>query len=84
MSDLFPDAPRFSVTLPEDELRVLSYLPDWEAVTRIDDRDEAAARRLEKRGLIKLHRWKDDPIAIRAALYGGKLPAANMRLAESS
>lgn len=80
MVDLFPDAPVFPVALPDDELRVLRYLPDWDAVaqtvTRIDDGDYAAARRLEKRGLIKLSRWKDDPIQVYPELYGGKLPAA--------
>lgn len=76
MADLFPDALRFPPALPDDELRVLRYLPIWDTVTKIETGDEAPARRLEKRGLIKIERAKDDPIQFGYTLYGGKLYAA--------
>ena len=74
--DLFPDAPQFPPALPDDELRLLASLPIYDTTREIDWCEEAAARRLEKRGLIKIHRQKDDPIAIRPTMYAGKLPAA--------
>lgn len=82
MSELFQDLPRFPVALPDDELRLLATLPDYDPITQevmeIDQDDEAAARRLEKRGLIKVHRWKDDPIAIRLTMYAGRLPSSRL------
>lgn len=77
--DMFPGAPQFPPKLPDDELRVLRYLPDWDTVTEIHEGDAAAARRLEKRGLVKLRRWKDDPIQYMPTLYGGKMPASGVR-----
>ena len=76
IEDLFPDAPEYSVPLPQDELRLLSSLPDHhphETVQEVEQDDEAACRRLEKRGLVKVHRWKDDPIAVRPTMYAGRL-----------
>jgi hypothetical protein len=73
MADLFPEAPSFPPALPGDELRLLASLPAYDTVQEISVEDEAACRRLERRGLVKVHRWKDDPIAIRPTLYAGRL-----------
>jgi hypothetical protein len=72
------DLPVFPVALPDDELRLLASLPDYgedKCVQEVAETDWGVARRLEKRGLLKIHRWKNDPIAIRPALYAGRLPA---------
>lgn len=76
---LFESLPEFPVALPEDELRLLAILPDWDTTQEIPDEDHAAARRLEKRGLIKIQREKMDPIAIMPTWFGGKLPAASLQ-----
>jgi len=73
MSDLFPDLPEFALPLPQDELRLLASLPEWETVLEIAQEDEAACRRLERRGLVKVHRWKADPVSLRATMYAGKV-----------
>jgi hypothetical protein len=78
-AQLFEDLPEFPSALPGDELRLLAHLPEWDTVEAIEPEDEAAARRLERRGLVRLHRWKDDPISIRPTLYGGKLSSAQLR-----
>ena len=78
--DMFPDAPRFPPSLPDDEISLLAKLPDWDTVTKVDEDDEPAARRLEKRGLIKMHRWKDDDLAIRPTMYAGKLETSKLTL----
>lgn len=73
---LFDDLPKFPPALPDDELRLLAKLPDYEdeqRVTAVYEDDEKACRSLEKRGLIKVHRWKDDTLACRPTLYAGKL-----------
>ncbi len=62
--------------LDAEAAALLVSLPDYndcEAVQAIDDADEAACRRLERRGLVKVHRWKDDPIAHRPTMYAGRL-----------
>lgn len=76
MTGLFENLPQFPPALPDDELRLLAKLPDYsdrQSVTAVNEDEEAACRRLEKRGLIKVHRWKDDPVAYRPTLYAGKL-----------
>lgn len=73
MNALFGDLPTYPVELPADERLLLASLPIWDAVAQVGYLDEAACRRLEKRGLVKVHRWKDDPITIRPTLYAGKL-----------
>lgn len=79
---LFANLPAFPVALSNDELRLLAALPEYEpneCVQEIGQEDEAACRSLERKGLVKVRRWKDDPIAIRRTLYAGKLPAASLR-----
>ena len=83
MSGLFDNLPEFPVALPNDELALLARLPEWPTSTEVDDEEQAACRRLEKRGLVKLHRWKDDPMAIRRTWYAGKLPTAMPRAADA-
>jgi hypothetical protein len=80
---LFDALPEFPVALPDDELQLLARLPEWPTSTEVDDEEQAACRRLEKRGLVKLHRWKDDPMAIRSTWYAGKLPTAALRHADA-
>ncbi len=73
---LFSSLPQFPPALPDDELKLLAILPDYnerQSVTAVDWEDEPACRRLEKRGLIKVHRWKDDDLAARPTLYAGRL-----------
>jgi hypothetical protein len=79
---LFGDLPAFPPALPEDELRLLAILPNYgpdETVQEIDQGDEAACRRLERRGLIKVKRWKDDPVGVRRTLYAGRTALAKIR-----
>lgn len=82
--ELFADLPEFPVALPDDELRLLARLPVYDTTQEIDWEDEAACRRLEKRGLVKVHRQKDDPIAMRPTMYAGKLLAAALRARKES
>lgn len=73
---LFNDLPSFTVPLGQDELRLLAELPDYDShqsVRAVSGKDELVARRLARRGLVKLHQWKDDPISIRATVYAGRL-----------
>lgn len=79
MATLFDNLPVFPVALPDDELRLLARLPEWTTTTEVDDEEQPAARRLEKRGLIKIQRHKMDPIAIRPTWFAGKLPASHLR-----
>ena len=80
---LFPFLRSHPPALPDDELRLLRDLPlytDNDPVVRaVEQEDEATCRRLERRGLVKVHRWKDDPIATRPTLYAGRLPASTLR-----
>ncbi len=79
MPSLFDNLPEFPPALLDDELRLLAMLPDWDTVMDLDEEDWPAARRLERRGLIKIMRVKLDPIAIRPTWSAGKLPTANPR-----
>ena len=80
---LFADLPIFPAALPDDELALLAKLDgcDWPTNQEIDWQDRAAARRLEKRGLIKISRQKTDPIAFDPDWLAGKLPTAGIRAA---
>jgi hypothetical protein len=81
---LFPALPAFPAALPADELALLASLPEYgenECVQEIEPHEEAPCRRLEKRGLVKVHRWKDDPCAMSTTMYAGKLPEAGVRSA---
>lgn len=78
---LFDDLPIFPTALPDDELALLRKLDgcDWPTEQEVDWEDRAAARRLEKRGLIKISRQKMDPIATEPEWFAGKLPTAHVR-----
>jgi hypothetical protein len=78
---LFPDLPAFPVALPDDELRLLARLRgcEWPDNQEVDQSDHAAARRLEKRGLIKISRQKMDPVSIWPDWFAGLLPTAVVR-----
>lgn len=78
---LFSDLPTFPVALPDDELVLLAKLDgcEWPTNQEIDWRERSAARRLEKRGLVKISRQKMDPVAIDPEWFVGKLPAAGIR-----
>lgn len=81
MSALFDSLPAFPVALPEDELRLLRSLDgcDWPTNTEIYEEDHPVARRLEKRGLVKISRMKSDPVASYPTWYAGRLPTAGIR-----
>lgn len=76
-ADLFGGLPTDLAPLPADEAALLARLPIYGAdqcVEEIGPEDEAPCRRLERRGLVKVHRWKLDPIAIRPTMHAGRLP----------
>ncbi len=74
MSTLFGDLPDDPAPLARDEKVLLADLPIYPMTQAVSQRDEGCCRRLERRGLVKVHREKDDPIAIRATFYAGRLP----------
>lgn len=78
---LFDDLPTFPVALPADELALLAKLNgcDWPSNQEVDWDDRPAARRLEKRGLIKIERQKMDPVAVGPEWFAGKLPEAKIQ-----
>lgn len=78
---LFDALPTFPVALPDDELSLLAKLRgcDWPTNQEVDWDDHAAARRLEKRGLIRIGREKNDPVASYPTWYAGKLQDAALR-----
>lgn len=57
--------------LPCDEAALLADLPIYPDTQRVED--EACCRRLERRGLVKVHREKDDPVAMRPTFYAGRI-----------
>jgi len=70
------DLPQRDVPLDSEAAALLVSLPDYsdrQSVQAIDQADEAACHRLERRGLVKVHRWKDDPISIRPTMYAGRV-----------
>lgn len=74
--------PTFPPALPEDELQLLRMLPDYgdnQCVTEVSDEWHAAARRLERRQLIKIQREKTDDLAFRPTWFAGVLPAGRVR-----
>lgn len=75
---LFEKLPQFPHALPDDELRLLSSLPEWDVTQELSDEEHAPARRLEKRGLIKIQRHKMDTIAIAPTWFAGKLTALTL------
>lgn len=80
---LFDSLPVFPAALPADELALLARIEgsNWPDVVEIDWEDRATARRLEKRGLIKISRQKMDPVALEPDWFAGKLPTAGIRAA---
>ena len=71
---LFIGLPDDPAPLPRDEAALLADLPIYPMTQAVDQRDEATCRRLERRRLVRVHREKDDPIAIRPTFYVGRLP----------
>jgi len=69
---LFDDLPQHEIPMPADEQALLAELPDDGSVAYVPHYHEAACVRLQKRGLVVIHRWKDDPIAMRATMYAGR------------
>jgi hypothetical protein len=78
---LFDNLPQFPIALPDDELALLAKLDgcDWPTNQEVDWEDRPAARRLEKRGLIKISRQKMDPVAGEPDWFAGKLPQSGIR-----
>ena len=78
---LFDGLPEFPPAIPDDELALLARLEgcDWPTNQEVDWNDRPAARRLERRGLIKISRQRMDPVAIDPEWFAGKLPAAGIR-----
>lgn len=78
---LFDHLPAFPIALPDEELAMLRSLPEWPTTVEVDPERNYLARRLERRGLIKIERYKTDPIALCPTWFAGKLPPAGLRLA---
>lgn len=76
---LFRSLPEFPPALPNDDLRLLAVLPDWDTTQEVPEEQHAAAGRLERRGLIKISREKMDPIAMRPTWFAGRLPASRLQ-----
>lgn len=75
-TSLFGDLAIFDCPLPQEELRLLSSLPfygDSACVQEVDPADQPICRRLEKRGLVRIERQKNDPVAMRPTWYAGRL-----------
>lgn len=79
MSGLFSDLPHFPPALPDADLSLLSTLPEWPTTAEVIDEDRTTARRLERKGLIKISREKMDDIAARPTWFAGKLSACALR-----
>ncbi|MCW1985351.1 UNVERIFIED_ORG: muconolactone delta-isomerase [Sphingomonas sp. R1F5B] len=61
---LFDDLPRQDVPLTATEQAFLETLPVYApncTIRALYPEEEAMARHLAKRGLVHLHRWRDDP-----------------------
>ncbi len=70
---LFDHLPRFPPALPDDELDLLRRIPIWPTYQLIDrDDDYQTARRLERKGLIKISRSE-------GLYWVGKLEQATVR-----
>jgi len=83
VGDLFERLPQFPPSLTGEQLALLRslplYDPEHQSVRQVEDYEERIARQLERKSLIKVHRWKDDPLAIRPTMYAGRLPSADLR-----
>ena len=76
MGELFELLPAYPKALPDDELRFLASLPEWDTVQELLDEEIAVARRLARRGLVKISRWKADPSGVVCTYGAGRLPAS--------
>lgn len=76
---LFDRLPEYPPALPDDELKLLADLPEWPTEQEVDDVDHGTARRLERKGLIKISRQLLDPAGSMRTWFAGKLPAALVR-----
>ena len=70
---LFDNLPKFPPALPDDELHLLSKLPQFPTVTELREDQESACRRLERKGIVKVQREKMDPIAMRPTWFAGRV-----------
>lgn len=68
---MLPDDP---APLAADDAAFLASLPIYGTVQEVLAKDEPTCLRLERRGMVKVHRWKTDPIALRPSLHVGRLP----------
>lgn len=64
--------PRFPPALPDDELRLLAALPEWDTCQELTQDEWPVARRLERKGLVKISRSQE-------MLFAGKLATASLR-----
>jgi len=69
---LFGNLPEFPPAMPDDELKLLGRLPDWPTIMEVEEDEHAPCRRLANKGLVKISRQKDDPIAMRPTWYAGR------------
>lgn len=71
---LFEGLPVYPPALPDDELRLLASLPVWSAQQELSVDEWQVARRLERKGLIKISQCE-------GMLAAGKLGTSSLRLA---
>ena len=88
MSGLFDSLPKFPPALPDDELRLLAALPDWDTVTEISHEDEAVARREDTHENPRMSRRKTKirkgPAPFDVLIFDAKLTAIQARAALDS
>jgi hypothetical protein len=75
-TSLFGPLPSFPPSLPEDELRLLRELPDWPTVQDVDNADTAPLRRLQRRGLVRVTRYREPGGTIYVVSAGKTLATA--------
>lgn len=75
-TSLFGPLPTFPPSLPADELRLLRDLPDWPTVQDVDDADMAPLRRLQRRGLVRVTRYREPDGTIYVVSAGKTLATA--------
>lgn len=72
MSALFQNLPAYPPALPDDELRLLASLPIWDTQQELDQRELPVARRLARKGLVKISQCQ-------GVFAAGKLATASVR-----
>ena len=75
---LFHNLPQFPPALPDADLRFLVRLPEWPTTVDIELEDRAMARRLAKKGLVKITR-QSDPLGGYATWSVGKIMKLRIR-----